>query len=221
MNKRIELIDAARGLAVLLMMAHHGIFDAIMFSDAPREIFENPLISVLQYIVAITFILISGVSSRFSQNNIKRGLKTFVCALSVIVASILPFVNMPIWFGALHLLAVCMIAYGFLGKYINRVHWAIWLIAGIAAFTAEIYGVLPQPDIYSADWFSPIPWTFAFLLGTSIGGRIKDGRFPKWFYDTQVPILPAIGRKALLIYLIHQPLMFGITQLIATVYPAA
>ncbi|MDR3149045.1 MAG: DUF1624 domain-containing protein [Oscillospiraceae bacterium] len=214
MNKRIESIDALRGLMVLLMIVHHSFYDIVAFLDAPQEVFWNPWIDSLHYIVAITFILLAGVSSRFSRNNIKRGLKTLACALLVTIVLALPFVNMPVWFGVLHLLAVCMIAYGFLGKYIDRVHWAVWLVLGVAAFIAEICGVLPQPNIYSSDWFPPVPWAFAFLLGTSVGGWIREDKFPKWFYNMCVPVLPAIGRKALIIYLVHQPLMFGIVQLI-------
>ena len=68
---RIQSIDALRGLCVLLMCIHHFLFDLAAFLGAPWWLYENPAFSVFQFMVAGCFILLSGVSSRFSRSNIR------------------------------------------------------------------------------------------------------------------------------------------------------
>ena len=66
-GRRIYLMDALRGLAVLLMVVHHFLYDLAAFCGAPWWIFSNPLFDVLHYVFAGVFILLSGVSSNFSR----------------------------------------------------------------------------------------------------------------------------------------------------------
>ncbi|MBR6653381.1 MAG: DUF1624 domain-containing protein, partial [Oscillospiraceae bacterium] len=73
-------------------------------------------------------------------------------------------------------------------------------------------------DFYSADYFPIFPWLFVFLFGTWAGKHIRDGRLPEKFYTFTMPVLPQIGRKALIIYIVHQPVLFGITMLIRYVF---
>ena len=82
-RRRIDLIDALRGLAVVLMVLHHLAFDLVAYAGAPLWLFTNPVFDVLHYIFAGLFIFLSGVSSRFSRSNIKRGLKVLAAALLI------------------------------------------------------------------------------------------------------------------------------------------
>jgi uncharacterized membrane protein len=209
---RIQIIDALRGMALVLMVFHHFFFDLVEFLGAPPWVFSNPVFNFLQSIFAGLFILLSGVSSRFSHSNVKRGLKTLGCAALVTVVSY--FVGLPIWFGILHLLAFCMILYGLLQKSLEKVPFWIYIILWAGSIVLLRSGVLPRLNIYSADWFPPLPWMFVFLFGTWVGKLITEQKFPRWFYDFNVPLLPAIGRKSLWIYLLHQPILYGITMLI-------
>ena len=67
---RIQAIDAIRGLCVVLMCAHHFLYDLAAFLGAPWWIFTNPVLDVLHWFFAGCFILLSGVSSRFSRSNL-------------------------------------------------------------------------------------------------------------------------------------------------------
>ena len=227
MNKRIEIIDAARGLAVILMVAHHALYDAVEFLGAPPWFFANPVFSVLHPIFAGLFIFLCGVSSRFSHSNIKRGLKTAGAAVAVSIVTW--FIGMPIVFGILHLLAVCMLLYGVAGKLIERIPQrlaaVLWITLIVLSALALQYIALdakhlwilgwPQRWFFSADYFPLLPWIFVFLLGTWAGEPIRNKKLPNWFYDTRVRMLPSVGRHSFAVYLIHQPLLYGITMLIA------
>ena len=70
---------------------------------------------------------------------------------------------------------------------------------------------LRTADFVSADYFPLLPWIFIFLFGASLGGRIKERRLPERFYGLACPPLEAVGRHSLLIYLLHQPVLMGLS----------
>lgn len=63
---------------------------------------------------------------------------------------------------------------------------------------------------YSSDYYPIFPWLFVFLIGTFIGRSAAAGRFPQWTYPARVPAFSWIGKHALVIYILHQPVLYGI-----------
>jgi len=229
---RIEIIDALRGLAVLLMVIHHALYNLVTFLDAPSWLYRNPVFNVLQALFIGLFIIISGVSSRFSRGNIERG--SIVIVIAVIITYITVRMEMPIYFGILHLLGLLMIFYGLTRKLWDsiprKIAPFIYIALVIMSTLARIY-LSPSSDnlvirdllsvlgwrqqgFVSFDYQTILPWIFIFLLGTWAGQYIREGKFPKWFYELKTPILPLIGKHALLVYILHQPILYGITMLI-------
>lgn len=74
------------------------------------------------------------------------------------------------------------------------------------------------PDFASADYFPLLPWFFVFLLGTWAGRYVKAGRLPQWFYTAKAPRLALVGRHALLLYVLHQPLLYALTMLLRLIF---
>lgn len=225
-KRRIEIIDGLRGIAVVLMVIHHFLFDLVEFLGAPGWLFSNPVFDILHYIFAGLFIILSGVSSQFSRSNVKRGIKVLLVAAGIFIVTY--FMNMPDRFGVLHMLGFCMVFYGLTRKVWDGIpdvimpFLCIILIVGTALAVNLIqintkylwvFG-WTYPGFVSSDYFPLFPWMFVFLLGTWVGRYIRDGRFPKWFYEKKVPLFPAVGRHALIIYIIHQPVLYGITMLL-------
>lgn len=221
---RIDLIDALRGLAVILMVIHHFLYDLVVFLGAPPWLFSNPVFHFLHYIFAGLFIFLSGISSRFSRSNLKRGVKVIAVALVITLVTVL--MDMPILFGILHLLGFCMVFYGLTSQSWDKVHPVLMpvlcvslvVISAVVVQTTDpgvdflwMFGWVPQ-GFYSADYFPIFPWIFVFLLGTWAGKYIIEHKLPEWFYTFTMPILPPVGRKALLIYILHQPVLYGITM---------
>jgi uncharacterized membrane protein len=207
------------------MVAHHLLYDLVEFAGAPAWMFSNPVFDALHYLFAGLFIFLSGVSSRFSRSNVLRGLKTLAAALAVTAATRL--VGQTAWFGVLHLLAFCMLLYGLAHAFFERIDrtaapviYALCL-AGSALAVRYAYvggGYLwalgwPGPGFSSSDYFPVLPWVFVFLLGTWAGAYIAEGSLPKPFYETKIPILAPIGRGSLIIYLAHQPVLYGLVML--------
>ena len=241
--ERIQSIDALRGLCVVLMCIHHLLYDLAAFLGAPWWLFTNPVFDVLHYLFAGCFILLSGVSSRFSRSNIKRGCKVIAIALGLTLVTWLgdmlaaklmgEELGILIVFGVLHLLGFCMLFYGLTRKLWDRLpDWlmpplCVILVILTARFTNGVYfasapwlfpfGFLSE-GFYSADYFPILPWVFVFQLGTWVGEKIRTGKFPKKFYTARYPFFPAVGRHALLIYILHQPILAGFCLLIGAIF---
>ncbi|MCF0121551.1 MAG: DUF1624 domain-containing protein, partial [Oscillospiraceae bacterium] len=108
-KRRIAIIDAARGLGVCLMVAHHALYDAVVLLGAPGWLYRNPVFDVLHYIFSFVFISVAGIASQFSHSNLRRGLLLYLIALAVTVVTGL--FGMQIRFGVLHLIAFCLVFY--------------------------------------------------------------------------------------------------------------
>lgn len=227
---RIQLLDALRGFCIILVIAYHLGYDLVARGILPEGALYNPVLGFLQPFFAGVFIVLAGVSSRFSRSNLKRGLVLLGCAtlVSAVSFAVLPdwglswevvtgaykpakgeFVGVPILFGILHLLAACVLLYALLEKLKIAAPFVL-----LAAFLLPRFGVTEWPALPSADYFPIVPWGFLFFFGVWLGGPIRDGVFPKRFYTAKIPVFPVIGRHTLLIYLAHQPVLYGIFWLI-------
>ena len=234
---RIALIDALRGLSIILMVAYHFGYDLVIFLGLPRTLVFNPLLGALQPIFAGVFILISGVSCNFSRSNIKRSLMLIAFALGLTALTLFAQhlltesgskSRVAVIFGILHFLGCASVLYGLGRKYIDRIParallFGALFIGGYLIFPihADIpylwwAGIIP-PGFTSSDYFPLLPWIFLFFLGTWLGGVIKAGRFPGWFYSLRIPVLPTVGRYTLVIYLAHQPLLLGVIFLLSLI----
>jgi len=232
-KSRIEIIDALRGIAVMMMVIHHALYNMAAFLGAPWWLYSNPVFNVLQAIFIGLFIVISGVSSRFSRGNVERG--SIVIVIAVIITYITFRMGMPITFGILHLLGLLMIFYGLTRKLWDSIPDKVAPVIYLSLFglsvlarmylsprsdipaVRDILSVLGwrQPGFVSYDYQTILPWIFVFLFGTWVGKFIRDGKFPAWFYSAKMPFFPLIGRNALPVYILHQPVLFGITMAIA------
>ncbi len=73
---------------------------------------------------------------------------------------------------------------------------------------------LPGPGFASADYFPLLPWCFVFAAGTVVGRLARAGRFPEFLYPSRIPFFSFLGRHALLIYVVHQPVIYGVSLLV-------
>ena len=223
-QKRIELLDVLRGGALIVMIAHHICYDLCVFCGFPWVWFTNPVWNVIHYLDAGLFILLAGISSDFSRSNLRRGGKTLAVAL---VISVVTYVmKMPIVFGVLHMMGICMLLYGLTQAFWQKLPgWVIpaLSLAGILAtyrltdgYPTDtphlwMFGLVTR-DFYSSDYFPLLPWVFVFLLGTWLGKFIREQRLPGWFYRADCPPLAAIGRHSMLVYVAHQPVIYALVM---------
>ena len=225
-RRRYESLDAWRSLAVLLMLAYHFLFDLYLFGVITREqLFCTPL-NIMQKFICCSFIILAGISARFTRSNLRHGL--IVLAAGIVVETGAAVGGQTIRFGVLMLLGTSMLLYHAIGRYLERLP-ALPLNAvltllfwGTSVWTNNIRVTLPflyplglmTTKFYSADYFPLLPWFFLFLFGTVLGGVCR--KYPDHpFLTAHVPaVLTWPGRHSLLIYVLHQPVLFGFTYLI-------
>lgn len=120
--------------------------------------------------------------------------------------------------------AVCCLLF-YITRWVNRGFLQLWpgrtLILPAFLFTEGIPGAIltavgfPMKDFFSTDYFSLIPWFFLFRAGFYLH-RIMKGR--GWFsspvFHCRIPLLNRMGEHSLLIYMLHQPVLYLLTLLL-------
>ena len=69
---------------------------------------------------------------------------------------------------------------------------------------------LPGPGFRSADYFPLLPWFFLFLTGCFIGKWFKERKIPDFMMKKHSDFLSKIGSNTLAIYIVHQPIIYGV-----------
>ena len=228
---RIQLIDGLRGLSILLMIGYHFGYDLVMFCGAPPSLIMNPVLNALEPFFAGVFIFLSGISCRFSHSNVRRGLQMLGAAAAITVVTY--FIGLPIWFGIIHFLGAAAILFAVLRPAVDKISRPVQFILYTALFlcampfTSRTYDIswlwwlgFRQAGWISSDYFPLLPWIFLYMAGALTGTFVVERRFPVWFYTFKVPFFAAVGRKTMLIYLIHQPILYIITLIITAVMNA-
>jgi uncharacterized membrane protein len=231
---RVALVDAARGVAIAAMVVYHFSWDLGYFGYITANVTDDLGWRIFARAIAASFLLIVGVSLVLAS---RRGFdrKRFLRRLLVIAGSAagitaVTYVLFPdgfIFFGILHHIAVASV----LGLAFVNAPIFVVVAAAIGCFLAPIYISAPVFDSPALIWlglgtyfprtndFVPIfPWFGVVLAGIATERlaaarslRLPDMRVP-W------PVLWA-GRHSLGIYLAHQPILFGLVFLVATLAP--
>ena len=223
--KRIELLDLCRSLLVAFMVVWHALYDLALFGLTDHTFVESTAYHVSACLCGGGFILIAGICCRFSRDNLRRGLIVLAAGVAVMAVSL--WVGNPVLFGILQLLGISMLLYGLFGRRLERLPPYVLPIACAVLFpltlwwtkstVVDITWVFPfgfvTDTFYSSDYYPLLPWIFLFLFGTWFGGLLKNK-------SSRRKIPPALtwpGRHSLLIYLLHQPVIYCMVYIISRI----
>ena len=120
--------------------------------------------------------------------------------------------------GLVHII-ICLILFaltkhlpnGYIG---SRFHLLMRFPETLYSYPALAVLGLPPADFFSADYFPVIPWIFMYITGYHLGIIILKNETFQQIGTHRVPFLSWLGTKSLLVYIIHQPVCFGIIWLI-------
>ncbi len=239
-RNRIWLLDELRGVAVLGMVVYHAAYDLYAIFGVELPLFSPPL-TWLQTYVCCSFILISGVSCRLSHNNLRRGAITFGVGLLMTAGTLIFMPSEAIWFGILHFLGCAMMLYALVGRFTDKLNPLLGTAVFMALFLALVgiergtvlFGTVAVPASFyryawlaplgfpgggfsSADYFPLLPWLLLFFCGSSFGWYFKERRLPAPMMKKHSAFLAGVGQNALAIYIVHQPVIYGLLWLVFT-----
>lgn len=229
-KERIWELDAFRGLFILCVIVIHTVFDLQYFFNI--NINTPKAYDFVQEYGGILFIIISGICVTLGTKFLKRGLIVFGAGMVITLVTYGMYkLNMAdsgiiIYFGVLHLIGICMILYG-LFKHFKT--WmliicsALFIILGIYFETLHsssmwfvVFGITPL-SFATGDYFPLFPNLGWFTFGIFLGRTIYKNRkslMPKVNSDFFIiRFFRFCGRHSLIIYLVHQPLVYGILTL--------
>ena len=241
-NNRLHLLDTIRGITILSMIIFHTVWDLVYIYGINLRWFYSDYGYIWQQSICWTFIFLSGFCFSFSKNKFKRGITVFICGLLVTLVTFIFMPENIIIFGVLTLIGSAMIILSFRHRFLNKLPPVIFSIICFLLFwvTKDINDgylgfeglkIIKLPNFLyknlftsylgftarhfsSADYFSLFPWIFLFICGYFVFKVFEKHNALKIFKGKNVPIINFIGRHSLLIYLLHQPLIYGITYLI-------
>lgn len=227
--ERIWEIDFLRGLAIILMVCYHLLFDLGEFKGVKTFLgfstdLSSPAWSVAHDVFAGLFVVLSGISSTMSRSNVRRGLRLLAVSLAVTAATYAFDSGSAVYFGILQCLALAMLIYGAAFVRAGAVATAAWgaLVIGLGAALPALKRILavrsewlmpfgiPSPSFSSFDYFPLIPWLGIFLAGAALGKSAYASKRTLLPWRLPVTFVNAAGRHSLVIYIVHQPVIMGV-----------
>lgn len=228
---RIWELDALRGVCILCVIVVHFLFDLSFFSGLNLTL-PAWYVFIQEYGGAI-FVVLSGVCVTLGSKSVRRGLIVFSCGMLITAVTYgmyrlgMSGMDVVVKFGVLHLLGVCMLVYPAFKKLPPAALTVLGLVIAITGYA--IRGVVvPQHWLFplgltyegftSSDYFPLFPQLGYFLIGAAIGKtayREKRTLLPGAFQQTPVArFFCWCGRQSLFIYLLHQPIVYGLLELV-------
>jgi len=236
-KERFWEIDFLRGLAIIKMIISNFIFDLTIFTTLGFSGFLTFFSRVP--VAAVTFMFLVGLSLSLSYSRMKgkgrkeiyrkyliRGARIFSLGLLITLTTWVFFNSGTIFFGVLHFVGLSIIlAIPFMKfRKLNLVLGIVFIVIGmyLGTFSFDFpwllwLGFVPK-HFYTLDYFPIFPWFGLILIGLFAGNSLYPNgkrRFHIKNYSRMRPVklFQFLGRNALLIYLIHQPIAIALIYL--------
>lgn len=237
LEERFWEIDSLRGIALILMIIFHLLFDFNYFSSAGLNLQYGPWF-LLGRASALIFLLLVGLSLTLSRSRalktgnfcftkyLKRGLWIFSLGILITLMTWALLPQGTIWFGVLHMIGLSIILCYPLLRF-----RLLPLFLGIAVITAGLWlqslafsfpwllwlGFRPLA-FYTFDYLPLLPWLGVVLIGIFLGNLLYPNyqrRFRIRNLSRPAPFraLSFLGRHSLIIYLLHQPVLLVLLYL--------
>lgn len=228
---RIWELDALRGAAICCVIVLHFLYDLQTFLGISA--LTSPVLQAIMQYGGAVFVILSGLCATLGSRSLRRGIIVFACGMVITAVTFamarlgLAGESIVIRFGVLHLLGTCMMLWPLLKKL------PVWAQSVLGAAFVALGAVfehlrvkcrwlfplgLRYVGFASSDYFPLFPHLGWFLLGAVLGRTVyrkRKTRLPN-FPSNAAPVrfLRWCGTHSLWLYLLHQPLLYGIVSVL-------
>lgn len=241
---RYALLDELRWLDLVSMMLYHACWDMMFLFGIWMDWYAGMPGRLWQQTICWVFILLSGFCVPLGHRTLKRGAQVFAAGALVTVVTLVFMPEDRVVFGVLTFLGSAMLLTGVLEPLLKKIPPAVglavsavlfaltyhlderWLGFGglrlalpdawYANYFTAFFGFLPF-DFYSTDYFALLPWLFLFWAGYFLHGVVGRARMEP-LRRSVCPALGWMGRHSLLLYLLHQPVIYGVLSAAAVLF---
>ncbi len=233
-SARYAAPDTLRGLVLISMVMYHGAWDLVNLYGLRMAGFNALAGYTWQQSICWSFILLSGFCFPLGKHHLKRGLELLFCGslitlVTSFVAGSLVLFGILFFLGSAQLLTIGLSkiklapVFGFVGSM-----FLFLIFRTVASGTIGIGGIdvtlpsflysstfsaylgFPPSSFYSNDYFALLPWLFLYFAGFYMYGLFGKRLCKTYKKDN---ILTFLGRHALGVYLLHQPVLLGLFAL--------
>ena len=243
MKNRLQLPDTIRGIVLVSMIIYHASWNLVYIYNVKWEWYHSRGAYLWQQSICWTFILLSGFCFSLGRRHLKNGLVVFGSGALVTAATLLFMPQNRVVFGVLTCIGSCILILTVTEKLWKKVRAEGGIIVSFLLFlltkninsgylgiadikVVEIptewfsnyltaYLGFPPRGFYSTDYFSLFPWLFLFMTGFYLYQIfMKREILKKKFMEKGIPVFSFLGKHSLLIYLLHQPVIYGVQEMI-------
>ena len=210
---RYNSLDFLRGLAVILMIFFHFFYDLDIFGYVDIDFSKDLFWYWLPRLIVFLFMLSMGMSLTLAHKRTLspkpytiRLLKVGICAIGISVTTFLMFKNHWVYFGTLHCIFFSTLI---ITPFIKKPHFSLlmfyfFMMLEVLNIKIPFY----EMDHAAMDYIPIWPWVGHSFLGVFfVHYGIHEVSIPT---NSFTKLIFFLGKKALPIYLIHQPIMYGI-----------
>ncbi len=240
---RIYWIDNLRALAIINMVIYHAMWDLVYIYGVKADWYRSEAAFIWQQFICWTFILLSGFCSNMSRKLWKHGLTVSFWGIVIMAVTQIFMPENGIWFGVLTLIGCANLLLAGIRRYMDKVPAWLGFVGSFLMFVItysvnngyvsilgikilQLPGVLyqnlftaflgfPTATFYSTDYFPMIPWLFLFFTGV-FAYRLYQAYKPRYLtcININIPAFTAISKYSLAVYVLHQPIIYGILEII-------
>lgn len=245
-HKRYVLPDTLRGLILLSMLTYHTVWDMVYLFGQKWDWFESNWALGWQQSICWSFILLSGFCWSFGRRKWKRGIIVFIAGSIISLVTITVMPENRVLFGVLTMLGSSMVFMIPVEKVLRRMNPYVGLLGAFFLFSYmknidngslgwekfgyvkvpenwyanlfSAYWGLPEKGFFSADYFGIFPWLFLFVTGYFVYRIFEKNQWLNVLNVGKVKPLEMLGKNSLLVYMVHQPLIYGVLTVVYRVF---
>lgn len=225
------------------MVCFHLCYDLSVLKGVELPLFASPLIDVWRASISWSFLFLAGIMCNMSRSNPRRALRYLFVSVLIWASTIVARVDDPISFGIVFCMGASTLlaaALERIGSHFSC-HPAIEAVMLFLAFLVllplpkgfiglgglklmlprGLYETdlfswlgLPGPRFSSGDYYPLLPYSLLYLSGARWGGWALSKGMARAVRNIRCRPLELVGRHALFLYLLHQPILLLILGLL-------